>query len=366
MSPDPRMITRAEALRRRKEEEAKRIEEATKRSEKSLVQQISESISRPNQRAKKSVTPPAEPVQPQNDLQQNNYTQPNENRGDRIRKNSLNSSSRIGRVSQTPQAKKARSFKMPALPNVALPHIDFSSRWVALTIALVAIAASYLILYTPLFAVQQVNVIGSQNINPGELIGSLGVMEKQLITLDWEQVKLNILATYPDISAVKLQWGFPNVLNVTISERVPVAEWHQEGAVVWVDAQGYAFPIRNTALGLTVVQASSPAPAPLLTEEQTAAVGAKPFIFPELADAIKTVAATLPQGTVLMYRPEYGLGWTDPQQGWEVFYGSTSGNNQEKMAVYKALVADLTARNIRPTLINVEFPNAPFYKTEEE
>lgn len=378
MSPDPTMITRAEAIRRRKEEEARRIEEAARKSEKSLARQISESIARPTRKNDRPVNTgdqsatirsDAEPTQKasqRSGYAQSDFGNSTESRGDRIRKNSLNSSARIGKVTPTPSIKKATTFKLPVMPKLKLPKINFNSRWVALSIALVTIAASYLLLYTPLFAVQQINVTGSQNINPGELIGSLGVMEKQLITLNWEQTKLNILATYPDISNVKLEWGFPNVLNVHITERIPIAEWHQEDTMVWIDAQGYAFPVRNNTLGLTIVQASSPAPAPTLSVEQSVAVGAKPFIFPELADAIRAVASTLPQGTILMYQPDYGLGWTDPQQGWEVFYGNTNGNNEEKMAVYKALVADLTAKNIRPIMINVEYPNAPFYKTEDE
>ena len=134
---------------------------------------------------------------------------------------------------------------------------------------------------------------------------------------------------------------------------------------MWIDQQGYAFPVGNAAQAVPAVQANGPAPAPAAPEDAATQPGVRPFLYPTLVQAIKVVSATVPQGTILMYDPNYGLGWTDPQGGWQVYYGSTEGNNEEKVAVYNALVADLTSKGVHPTLINVEYPNSPFYQTAD-
>ena len=415
MSPDRTTITRAEAIRRRKEEQARRVEEAIQKQGSSLLGQISTVV---KNTALKPGTPPAKPTTPAekpasygntpgarrrvadaNDpYAGNNYANTpygnNANQGSSTQNNGYaqynattanpaqwqdpasqaapSQTARVRRVvgggAARPRVAQTGRAQQSAfsLPHIQLPKVDFTSRWVALSIAAISILACYLLLYTPLFAVQQINVNGAVNVNAGELISGLGAMEQQLITLDWAQTRLNILASYPEVAEAKLEWGFPNVLNVNITERIPVAEWRQDGNAVWVDEAGYAFPVRNPALGVTAVQANGPAPTPTLTEEQASEVGAKPYLMPELVRAIKVVSGTVPQGTILMYDPAYGLGWTDPQGGWQVYYGSTEGNNEEKMAVYNALVADLAAKNIVPTLINVEYPNAPFYQTAGE
>ena len=402
MSPDRTTITRAEALRRRKEEQARRIEESAGKNSPSLLQKLgnvakhttpaapqnhNSQVAEPpapyrttpgarNRTANggQPATPPANSA-PQAQASQNGYAQHNSPSGtpfsawqpaDQQPAQSPAPTARLRRVlNSNPAAQPRLRQKSAPLPALRLPKVDLTSRWVALAIAVVTLAAAYLLLYTPFFAVQRITVTGAVNVNSTELISGMGVMQRQLVTLDWGQARQALLAGYPEIADARLQWAFPNTLAVTITERVPVAEWRQDNQAVWVDVDGFAFPVRNPALGVTVVQANGPAPTPALTEEQAALSGAKPFLYPELVRAIKVVSGTVPQGTVLMYDPNYGLGWTDPQQGWQVFYGSTEGNNEEKMAVYNALVAELSAKGIRPTLINVEYPHAPFYQTGE-
>ena len=79
---------------------------------------------------------------------------------------------------------------------------------------------------------------------------------------------------------------------------------------------------------------------------------------------LRPLAAQVPPGVTILYDESFGFGWNDPR-GWKVYFG-TSGNDVElKMRVYESLVASLTQPGIRPALINVTYPTAPYYRLSE-
>ena len=73
------------------------------------------------------------------------------------------------------------------------------------------------------------------------------------------------------------------------------------------------------------------------------------------------ISSYLPKGAQLIFDPQYGLGWNDPQ-GWKVFFGNSNDNIALKYQVYQSMLAFLGKKSLKPTLINVEYPNAPFYQ----
>jgi hypothetical protein len=86
-----------------------------------------------------------------------------------------------------------------------------------------------------------------------------------------------------------------------------------------------------------------------------------PYMSREMVDAILLLAPNVPQGAVMMYDPQNGLGWTD-SRGWQAFFGTDPSDMALKFRVYQSLVDSLTARGIYPTIISVEYPDAPFYR----
>lgn len=343
MSSDRTTITRAEALRRKKAEKER------------LLEQNSKSVSRPTDPVG-SVSKLFDRSTPAATIRKSSYQsvqdQPKE-------------APPIVRRAIRQQAERATNgrpnFEIP----IRLPKVDFTSISVALIIAALTILLVYIALYTPVFSVQKIDISGTKIVDPYAITNGINVIEQPLLTLDRKQIRLNILASYPEIKDVTVKPVFPNILQLIIIERIPIAEWRQNGGVVWIDSEGYAFEPRTTNLSLPIVDALSPAPAPgeLQSEDM---IGARPFIFPQLASAVQTVARMLPQGTTITYTPEDGLSWVDPIGGWQVLYGKTDGNNDEKMAVYNSLVTELTQQGIVPTLINVEYPSNPTYQTADE
>ncbi|MGB9521951.1 MAG: cell division protein FtsQ/DivIB, partial [Anaerolineales bacterium] len=144
-------------------------------------------------------------------------------------------------------------------------------------------------------------------------------------------------------------------------ERVPMLVWKQEGRTLLIDANGYAFPVRgqSTNLPKLTIEARN---APLgLTMENVDNQAAR-FLPSDMVSGILSLNALLPNGAVLVYDQEHGLGWKD-SRGWNVYFGEIN-NISLKMKIYNMMVNKLKKEDIKPTLISVEFVHAPYYRTE--
>jgi hypothetical protein len=72
----------------------------------------------------------------------------------------------------------------------------------------------------------------------------------------------------------------------------------------------------------------------------------------------------VPPGVSIIYDSSFGFGWDDPR-GWQVYFGTSGTDVELKMRVYESMVASLTERGIQPSLINVTYPTAPYYRLSE-
>jgi hypothetical protein len=88
------------------------------------------------------------------------------------------------------------------------------------------------------------------------------------------------------------------------------------------------------------------------------------LLSPETVRAIVALVKIAPQGTVLVYNADHGLGWKD-SRGWEVFLGEAV-DMENKLRVYQAIVNRLAADNLTPALISVEYVHAPYYRLKED
>jgi hypothetical protein len=107
-----------------------------------------------------------------------------------------------------------------------------------------------------------------------------------------------------------------------------------------------AFRPRGERNDLVVVSASGSPPAGLKSESD--ALAPVPFVSAEIIESIRQLAPYVPQGSVLLYNPKFGMGWVDAH-GWTVWFGSKSAETDMKLRVYKALVDSLAQRGITPS-----------------
>jgi hypothetical protein len=334
MSRDRITMTRAEAIRLRHEEDQKRRESLVKKTIATPRSKGGPAKPKINQRPRGKPAPV------------------------KAAKPGLHSK-RYDIAMSAPYGRVAAGKQTPAL---SMPKVAFGPRWISFLLVALCGAALYFITSDNYFVVSSANVIGNNRVSADEISSALGVMGLPAALLNPAQIEYNLLAAFPDIATARIEVNLPAEVVVTVSERQPIAAWQQDGQTVWVDAQGYAFPPRGFVEGLVTISAVSAPPVPA-NADLAQGIGARPFLSEEMAAALMILSPRVPQGSSLVYDPRYGLGWTDPR-GWQAYFGHTHGDVNTKLQVYQGMVDYLIKRGITPKLISVEYPDAPFYRTE--
>jgi cell division septal protein FtsQ len=153
----------------------------------------------------------------------------------------------------------------------------------------------------------------------------------------------------------------PNIVSVKVVERRPVIRWEQGGGYTWISDDGVAFRPRGEIPELISVVAVS---APALTLSAADPLNPVPFISTEMVQAVEGLAGHVPPGMAVIYDPVLGFGWNDPR-GWLVYFGTKDSDVELKMRVYESMVNSLSQRGIRPVMINVTHPTAPYYRISQ-
>ncbi len=256
------------------------------------------------------------------------------------------------------------------------------------------VAAIYALYRLPQFQFRSVEVNGASRVTLTDISTVLKFDGMPAILAQPQALAASLQAAFPEFSKVTVTIGLPATLKVAVVERQPVIAWVQGGNTLWIDQDGYAFPPRGDA-GVTLIKvqaqsnppsaasaaiatvvtatastpdvATSPQPSstpPPASPLPLAGSSSQPFLSPDLVSAILQLGAQAPKGTSVVYNASYGLGWNDPK-GWQAYFGSSLADMTMKLAEYKAIVQNLTQQGIKPVLISVEFPYAPYYRLEK-
>ncbi|HKY56100.1 MAG TPA: hypothetical protein VJM08_17420, partial [Anaerolineales bacterium] len=194
-----------------------------------------------------------------------------------------------------------------------------------------------------------------------ELNSVLNVAGQPIFTLIPEDLETRLRLHYPELVSVDVEVSMPNHVSVNIVERQPVIRWEQAGGYTWIAEDGIAFRPRGEVLGLiSVVALSGPTIETVSIDPLTPA----PFISAEMVESLKGLAPHVPPAEPILYDSSLGFGWNDPR-GWRVYFGTSANDVELKMQVYESMVASLTQRGIRPALINVTYPTAPYYRMSQ-
>lgn len=339
MSPDRLTLTRAEAIRRRKEEEQKMRDKLTRKRA---------STPKPAAAPQPAAQPRAERVTPR--------ISPS------VSRSRFRARYDVAVMPVRGQARAAATAH-PQSPAITLPRVTFGPRWFSMLLVLACAAMMYFYVTEPSFLAQEAVIHGNLRVSAQDINSVLGIANQPASLLNPAQIEYNIMASFPEIYGAHVQVELPAKVTITVAERQPVAAWTQDGQVVWVDAQGYAFPPRGEIEDLVTVTAAGNPPAPE-NINLPQPLGARPFLTFELSAAIATLAPQVPEGATLVYDPRYGLGWSDPR-GWQAYFGKNNSDITTKLVVYQSLLENLAERGVQPTLISVEYPNSPFYRVSK-
>ena len=253
-----------------------------------------------------------------------------------------------------PLTTKGAELRLPAIP-----AIKFGWRLLSGPMVLALSFGLYTFISAPQFRVSNVEVAGLERISSIEINAVLGIQGVAIFSLTPQSIEQNLRAAFPELTELDITITFPAQVKVEAAERRPVIAWIQEDFSAWVDQYGIAFRERGASDNLVRVMAIQ---TPTLPE--TATPVQDQILTPEMVDAILMLNLQVPAGTDMLYHPEHGLGWQDPQ-GWQVFFGHDPDDMETRMSIYAELVKELVEIGIKPVMISMEFLHAPYYRLVE-
>jgi cell division septal protein FtsQ len=267
----------------------------------------------------------------------------------------------------------------------SLPRIPVGWRAISFVLAALLSFALYHFYNSPTYRIDAANISGLKFVTQTDVNVALGITGKPIYSLDATKIQSDLLEAFPEFSSSAVQIELPNTVVITVTERVPVMVWLQDGKSNLVDIEGMNFPLRHEITGgaYPVVEASGDPPrvavveTPEITSQLmtiskitgTALPGnpvvskATQLLSPEMVQAVLGISEKAPAGAKLIYDPLHGLGWID-RRGWKVFLGDAQ-DVDVKVSIYRAIFEQLKDSESRPTMISVEYIHAPYYRLEE-
>lgn len=252
----------------------------------------------------------------------------------------------------------------PVKAKRSLRELRLGWRLLSLLLACAMSYAIYVVWTAPTFKMLAPTISGNVRVASEEFINNLAVEGIPSFMLVPDQLRNNVLNTFPEVVSADLEFQFPNKLHLNIIEREPVLIWKQGGQTYWIDLFGIPMLPRGQAGNWYVVTASGNATGPVPIDPVNHPGEYQPVADPGLILTILTLGNLTPAGTTIAYDPRYGLGWNDPE-GWKVFFGFNTENFDSKLAQYAGIVTNLNAQGIQPAIISVQYPYAPFYRLEQ-
>ena len=271
----------------------------------------------------------------------------------------------------------------------ALPRFGLSWRLASFILLAFIVGVLYYLWTAPTFQVSEAQVSGLQRLTRSDVNRALALDSQPVFTLDTGEIQGQLLTVFPEFSQVATQIELPNTLVITVTERVPVLIWRQDGASRLVDSEGMTFPARDEAAlsAYPIIEAAADPPDLLGAGDPSAeatlalqkiitdslALGlpvegeATPFLAPDTVTALLQIVEQAPSGAQVIYEPEHGFGWLD-RRGWKVFLGQISSGDPNQIAtklqVYRAIMDEVKGAGQKPAMISVEFVHVPYYQLE--
>jgi len=249
-----------------------------------------------------------------------------------------------------------RQLQAPTMPRV---RVRFGWRLLSFFLVILLGAAVYYAYTQPMFHVSGATLTGNHFLSAEEVNVTLGMNGLPIFLFVPANAETALRLNFPEIAAVHVSVELPNTVHVAITERQPVVRWEQGGAYTWLDEEGVALRPRGEEANLVIVKASGQPPTG--PKSGSDPLNPTPYVNADIVKTARLLAPYAPQGSGIMYDPKYGIGWVDGR-GWTVWFGASSDQVDMKLRVYIVLVESLAQRGINPIMINVAYPNAPYYR----
>jgi cell division protein FtsQ len=136
--------------------------------------------------------------------------------------------------------KRRRPLKGHVLPDERTERIRRRIRWrrILIVLGLVAAVAGTIALYrSPLLRVQEIQVVGTDNVSPEEIADLAGLERASMFNAPLGEAEARIVAL-PMVKAVKAKLDWPNKVRIEVVERTPWGVWDLAGTSYVIDDEG--------------------------------------------------------------------------------------------------------------------------------
>lgn len=142
----------------------------------------------------------------------------------------------------------------------AQPRSPWRRRLVVAAVVLLVAAAVWVVWFSSLLTVKEVRVLGTDDVPVEQVLAATAVsVGEPLARVDVDGI-VERVGAIPAVGAVEVRRGWPDVLVVVVTERVPLAVVRDAGRFAYVDAGGASFgDLRGRPAGLPLVRAADPA-----------------------------------------------------------------------------------------------------------
>ena len=247
-----------------------------------------------------------------------------------------------------PLSANGAEIRLPAVPAV-------SNKWRFLSglLAISLLVGMIMMTQASLFLVERVQIEGLEYFTESEISQAININGSSIFFINPKMIKEDLRLTYPALSEIDVEVGWPARVLISLEERRPVLAWNWDGHVRWVDNKGVAFEPHHQ--DLDIVQVNSAMLPPTIQNR---------FVDPRIVDTVALLASYIPENVELLFDMDHGLGWQD-SRGWIVYFGFNDDDAHEKMKIYQALVEYLGGKRITPRVINVEHVESPYFRMEQ-
>jgi cell division septal protein FtsQ len=201
------------------------------------------------------------------------------------------------------------------------------------------------------FYVNQIVVDGNQRVSTEAIVAASGIHGYSIFWVNAREVVNSVTAALPPIRQVRIRYGLPNVVILTVEEQGDQVMWMVAGKRYWVDDGGQFHPAQGGDEPKLLVRDIRPG---LPTEVDTDAI-----------IAARQLTNLLPELTEIAYAPVKGLHFVHTE-GWILYLG-TGSDMTRKVNVLRAIERQLSSPGTQqPSLVDIRYPETPYYRFPEQ
>lgn len=194
----------------------------------------------------------------------------------------------------------------------------------ALLSVLTVAGLGYVVMFTSLLGVRSVEVHGAASVPPDQILAAAAVPDlKPMLLLDTDEIAARV-TNIPGVATVDVSRSWPSTVEITVTERAPVAFVAATNGFHLVDSGGLDYKVvQNKPEGLPEMQVAKVSPEDAVTRSVVAVLASVPQ---PLKGQITVVRARTPGGVEFSLNTGKTVRWGD------------AGNAERKARVLSVLL----------------------------